>query len=99
MDEWRYRNVLWSTWWPLEEPSNEKTTTSKTLQQAIWLLDGGSPEISNLRMDGTAFGPDCPNTVFEDFFGTPVGDIFLIDGNLYFASNHPLLYSSPSIIA
>ena len=96
LEEWRYRNVLWSTWWPLEESSLNDDLPK--LQQLILLLDGASPEIAKLRIDGTPFGSNCPNTVFEDFLGTPLADIFYIDGNLYFTPRCHLLHSSSSIL-
>ena len=58
------------------------------IQQAIWLLDGEATELTKLRADGGDFGPSCPNTVNENFFGTPMGDIFFIDQNIYFTSQH-----------
>jgi hypothetical protein len=99
LGEWRYRNVLWSTWWPLDESSSPNDDDLPTLQQVMWLLDGASPEIAKLRMDGTPFGPHCPNTVFEDFLGTPLADIFFIDGNLYFTPRCHFLHSSCSVLA
>jgi hypothetical protein len=50
-------------------------------------LDGESPEIAKLRIDGTEFGACCPNTVYEDFLGDIIGDIFLLDDQLYFTTN------------
>jgi hypothetical protein len=83
LQEWRFRNALWSAWWPSQSDSNGKVPPA-SLQQAIWLLDGASPGMAKLRVDGTEFGPDCPNSVNEDFLGSPIGDLFLLNDDLYF---------------
>eukprot|EP00980_Cylindrotheca_fusiformis_P007079 scaffold1482_cov120-Cylindrotheca_fusiformis.AAC.21 len=80
--EWRYRNVLWSAWWNNNTPI--ATTSPMVIEQGIWLLDGKAPEIANLRVDGTDFGPQCPNTVWEGFLGNPVADLFCLgDGKVW----------------
>lgn len=79
LEEWRYRNVLWASWWSSELGGDDN--------QGCWLLDGKAPEIAGLRMDATEFGVDCPNTVWEGYLGEPVADIYLLDGELYASSN------------
>lgn len=99
LDEWRFRNVLWSTWWPLVRTSNNNNRTSDekqqpmnvltgSLSQAIWLLDGLSPEVAELRVDCEPFGPNCPNTVFEGFLGDMLGDIYYLNGDLFLTAIH-----------
>ena len=80
--EWRFRNLLWSCWWPSGQqtaPGGEQTTVEETPaptrvrggapgmrpEQGTWLLDGTAPAVAALRVDGTPFGPDCPNAVWE----------------------------------
>lgn len=92
LDEWRYRNVVWSTWWDISAsdiPALSKSSSSSSSKQvsqnqAIWLLDGASPEIHMLRVDGSDFGPDCPNSVYEGFLGETLGDVICIEDQLYF---------------
>jgi hypothetical protein len=90
LDEWRYRNVVWSTWWDVSQsdiPSSSSVPSSSisiSQNQAIWHLDGASPEIQKLRMDGSDFGPNCPNAVYEGFLGETLGDVICLDDQLYF---------------
>lgn len=75
LHDWRYRNVMWSAWWP-----NQRYDSAPFMpRQSIWLLDGEAPEVSDLRIDTSSFGPDCPNTVWEGHFGSHIGDIYNIN--------------------
>lgn len=89
LEEWRFRNALWTTSWANETSFRgdvHKDCTIQQLQQSIWLLDEESPGVAKLRIDGSEFGACCPNTVYEGFLGDPIGDIFLLDDGLYFAN-------------
>lgn len=68
IDEWSFRNVLWVL--------GQTSSLVGAQMQAVWLLDGKSPEISTLRIDSEPFGPNCPNTIWEGSFGTVVSDVF-----------------------
>ncbi|KAL3940563.1 MAG: hypothetical protein SGBAC_004919 [Bacillariaceae sp.] len=71
LEEWKFRNVLWLVgWWQLDDDDGECCTRLESplsLQPHIWLLNGSAPEISQLQMDGSEFGPQSPNTVWEGF--------------------------------
>uniref|UniRef100_A0A7S4M9C8 Uncharacterized protein n=1 Tax=Odontella aurita TaxID=265563 RepID=A0A7S4M9C8_9STRA len=87
LEDWRFRNALWSAWWPVptqQVVNNEDTKywyPSVCVRQAMWLLDGKSHLVEALRMDGTEFGPDCPNNMWEGHLGSHVGDVFHLGGN------------------
>jgi hypothetical protein len=81
LHDWRYRNVLWSAWWP----NQRYDSTTFMPRQSIWLLDGEAPEVSHLRIDASSFGPDCPNTVWEGHFGSHIGDIYNINNVVFCA--------------
>lgn len=84
LHDWRYRNVLWSAWWRPQD-DGQPPVRNRTTRQAMWLLDGASSEISDLRVDATPFGPDCPNTVWEGHFGKPIGDIYNVSNTMFCA--------------
>lgn len=65
--------------------SDDKYDDGYTINQAMWHLDGQSLHIANLRVDdGETFGPECTNTVYEGFLGDSIGDVFYLDGELFF---------------
>ena len=72
LQEWRYRNVLGLAWWLKETPWS----------QAMWLLDGNSSIVEILRVDASSFGPNCPNTVWEGWFGKTIGDLYNVSDHL-----------------
>jgi hypothetical protein len=78
-------------WWTNEFQQDDIILGEEHFQQLIWLLDGESPDIAKLRVDATEFGACCPNTVHEDFLGNCIGDIFLLDDQLYFTTKELLL--------
>jgi hypothetical protein len=85
LHDWRYRNVLWSAWWP---PNNQRCDDSTPFmpRQSLWLLDGEAPEVSDLRIDtSSSFGPNCPNTVWEGHFGSHIADIYNINNVVFCA--------------
>ena len=65
---------------------DDKYDDGHTINQAMWHLDGQSLHIANLRVDdGETFGPECTNTVYEGFLGDSIGDVFYLNGELFFA--------------
>ncbi|CAJ1934873.1 unnamed protein product [Cylindrotheca closterium] len=73
LEEWKFRNVLWLAGWQnidgRQQREESSSSSSLSLQQPpnMWLLNGSAPEISQLQMDGSEFGPQSPNTVWEGF--------------------------------
>lgn len=82
LQAWRYRNVLWSSWWPLESAARQIGITQPVAEQALWLLDGMANAVADLRVDATPFGPKCPNTVWEGNFGCRIADIYHLGGDI-----------------
>ena len=100
LEEWQYRNVLWAAHWNdnMEDASHRRSTAPapvvvSDIRQDIWLLDGKDEDIvAHLRIDGTPFGPGCPNTVWEGYLGKPICDVYNLDGTIccaYLASTWP----------
>jgi hypothetical protein len=89
LNEWRYRNVLWSAWWNNSSTNNDDDDDdddddTTNMKQGMWLLDGAAPEIADCRMDGSEFGPQCPNSVWEGYLGTVLADIYCLgDGKVW----------------
>jgi hypothetical protein len=90
LEEWRFRNVVWSTWWDLSEtdfPALQSSFSEEVSHnQVIWLLDGASPDIHKLRIDGSEFGPGCPNAVYEGYLGETLGEVICVNDQLYFTN-------------
>ena len=113
LEEWRYRNVLWCSWCDNDNDdrssisgggasSSRIARTDAHYQQSskecIWLLDGNSSQVSNLRVrvvgdnnttttattEQDQFGYNCPNTVWEGYFGHVIGDVYYVNNVLYY---------------
>mmetsp|Transcript_32990 Transcript_32990/g.49837 ORF Transcript_32990/g.49837 Transcript_32990/m.49837 type:complete len:259 (-) Transcript_32990:99-875(-) len=82
LEEWRYRNVIWVAWWC----DDATVGIYRPPTQKIFLLDGSHKCISDLRVDATKFGPNCPNTVWEGHFGNAIGDVYHFEGDIYLAN-------------
>jgi hypothetical protein len=78
---WRYRNVLWASWWPLQPPRGGRAA------QGVWLLDGAADAVADLRIDGTPFDAGCPNTVWEGSLGSRVADVYHLGSGRVWCAN------------
>mmetsp|Transcript_20948 Transcript_20948/g.42260 ORF Transcript_20948/g.42260 Transcript_20948/m.42260 type:complete len:291 (-) Transcript_20948:104-976(-) len=85
---WRYRNVLWASWW-MDGLNDDR----RTQPQAIWLLDGAADEVAKLRVDKTPFAePGCPNTIWEGNLGCHIADIYYLGNGILYGS-----YDAPAV--
>ena len=83
LDGWRYRNVLWASWWPRENGFEQIYN-----EQAIWLMDGNTTEVANLRVDESPFGVARPNAIWEGYLGECLADIYCLDGTTVWMACH-----------
>ena len=83
LEGWRYRNILWASWWPSEDGIKQVCN-----EQAIWLMDGKAMEVANLRVDTSQFGAGCPNAIWEGYFGECLADVYCLDGKTVWMACH-----------
>ena len=83
LEGWRYRNILWASWWPSEDGIKQVCN-----EQAIWLMDGNATEVANLRVDKTQFGAGCPNAIWEGYFRECLADVYCLDGTTVWMACH-----------